>query len=325
MDISRLGEVVHKLFSGGLATSTLKSYRSCTNKYTQFCSRGGFSPFPVSEHVACLFMAFLHLEGLAGSSAKSYLAALSYTQIAIGLGDPKIAEWPKLGYVTRGFKKLAIAKQRPRLPITPPILRQLKKAWETMKDSFNGRMLWAAASVCFFGFLRTGEVVVPSRALYDAEVHLNIDDVKLNNRDKPSYLLVQIKSSKTDVFRKGSTVYLGVTGTELCPVAAIVNYMVLPRENSTTSAFFGFSDGQPLTRTRFVKELHTALAKVEILAAQFAGHSFRIGAATTAAACGVPDSLIQTLGRWESAVYTLYISTPPSVLCSVSRTLVRAQ
>ena len=186
-----------------------------------------------------------------------------------------------------------------------------------MEDSFNGRMLWATAYMCFFGFLRAGEVVVPSRALYDAEVHLNIDDVKLDNRDKPSYLLVQIKASKTDVFRKGSTVYLGVTGTELCPVAAIVNYMVLPRENSTTSAFFGFSDGQPLTRTRFVKELRTALAKVGINAAQFAGHSFIID-------CGVPDSLIQTLGRWEIAVYTLYIRTPPSVLCSVSRTLVRA-
>ena len=86
-------------------------------------------------------MAFIHQEGLAGSSAKFYLAVLRYTEIAIGLGDPKMAEWLKLGYVTRGFKKLAIAKQRPRLPITPPILRQLKRAWETMEDSFNGHML----------------------------------------------------------------------------------------------------------------------------------------------------------------------------------------
>ena len=228
LDISRLGEVVHKLFPGGSALSTLKSYRSCTNKYAQFCSSGGFSPFPVSEHVACLFMAFLHQEGLAGSSAKSYLAALRYTQISIGLGDPKMAEWPRLSYVIRGFKKLAAAKQRLRLPITPSILRQLKVVWEAMEDGFNGCMLWAAACMCFFGFLRTGEVVVPSQSQYDAEVHLSIDDVKLDSRIKPSYLIVQIKASKTDVFRKGNTVYLGITGTELCPVAAIVNYMVLP-------------------------------------------------------------------------------------------------
>ena len=112
---------------------------------------------------------------------KSYPVALWYTHIAIGLGNPKMAEWPKLSYVTRGFKKLAAAKQRPWLAITPSILRQLKRVWEAMEDSFNGCMLWAAACMCFFGLLRTGEVVVPSQGLYDAEVHLSIDDVKLDS------------------------------------------------------------------------------------------------------------------------------------------------
>ena len=33
---------------------------------------------------------------------------------------------------------------------------------------------------------------------------------------------VKIKVSKTDPFRKGVTIYLGRTGDDLCPVAAIV-------------------------------------------------------------------------------------------------------
>ena len=54
------------------------------------------------------------------------------------------------------------------------------------------------------------------------------------------------------------------------------------------------------------------------------GHSFQIGAATTAAACGLPESLIKTLGRWESSAYMLYIRTPQSTLCAVAQKLVRA-
>ena len=35
----------------------------------------------------------------------------------------------------------------------------------------------------------------------------------------------------------------------------------------------------------------------------FSSHSFRIGAVTVAARCGVPDHLIQALGRWSSNAY----------------------
>lgn len=49
----------------------------------------------------------------------------------------------------------------------------------------------------------------------------------------------------------------------------------------------------------------------------YSGHSFRIGAATAAAAADVPDHVIKMLGRWESLAYQLYVRTPRLALPSV--------
>ena len=321
-----MGHTVQELFSAGLAQSTVKSYRSCSNKYTKFCLDKGITPFPAEEKTVCCFIAALYVEGLAGSSVKSYLAAIRFLQIAMGLGEPHMSEWPRLSYVVRGFKKKASgSRARTRLPITPHILQQLKVVWGKRKDTKDTCMLWAASCLCFFSFLRMGEAVVPSNSSYDPEVHLSAGDVKVDNRENPSFVEVRIKASKTDVFRKGVTIYLGVTGVDICLVAAILSYMVQSKvmTKGTQRPFFCFSDGRPLTRERFVQELRVALSAGGIDASAYAGHSFRIGAATTAAACGLPESLIKMLGRWESTAYMLYIRTPRSTLCSVAQKLIQ--
>ena len=63
---------------------------------------------------------------------------------------------------------------------------------------------------------------------------------------------------------------------------------------------FAFQEGSLLSRSLLVMAVRSALEFQALDVRGFNGHSFRSGAVTTAAACGMEDSLIQSLGRWKS-------------------------
>ena len=279
------------------------------------------TPFPVTENSLSQFVAWLHIRSLASSTVKNYLAAVRHAQIALGLGDPNMGSMPQLEYVIRGMKRRSQAPTQTRLPITPEILKGMKQAWQQHPNSRDAAMLWAASTMCFFGFLRAGEVVTPGDGAFDPAVHLAYGDVRVSDHQDPQFIEVHIKASKTDPYRRGVKIYLGRASGELCPVAAVLGYMIC--RGARPGPFFTFSDGRYLTRERFVEAVRKALARAGHTSRHYAGHSFRIGAATTAAREGIQDSLIKTLGRWESTAYTLYIKTPREVLCGVAQTLVR--
>ena len=90
---------------------------------------------------------------------------------------------------------------------------------------------------------------------------------------------------------------------------------------SSAGALFRFGDGKVLSRPRFVERVRAALRLAGVDQAKYCSHSFRIGAATTAAAKGVEDCVIKTLGRWESAAYLRYVKIPREQLAGYSSTI----
>ena len=168
----------------------------------------------------------------------------------------------------------------------------------------------------FFGFLRCGEMTVPNDSAYDPTVHLNPEDIKVDHPSNPSVVQVRIKASKTDPFRKGVNLYLGKTGSSLCPVAAILSYLCV--RGTGPGPLFKYGDGRYLTRSRFVDSIRSVLQQAGIDQSLYCSHSFRIDAATTAAAKGIEDSLIQTLGRWQSSAYLRYVKLSRSQLAGIS-------
>ncbi len=229
---------------------------------------------------------------------------------------------PRLHYVLRGIRKAEASKAGPvreRRPITPDLLRKIRGVWNPRAEEHNILMLWAACCLAYFGFLRVGEFTVPTDEAFDASVHLSWGDVRVDSVAHPSRVEVRIKASKMDHFRQGVSVFLGKVASDICPVGALLAYIV--RRGATPGPFFRLEDGRPLTRQRLVAAVKDALEKAGVPPGKYNGHSFRIGAATTAAARGVEDSMIKTLGRWKSLAYLEYVKIARSQLASYTTRL----
>ena len=85
----------------------------------------------------------------------------------------------------------------------------------------------------------------------------------------------------------------------------------------TEVPLFTRADGSPLIRLWFVDRVKQTLSLTGIEALAYNSHSFHIGATTTAAAAGISDSLIKTLGRWSSSAYQIYIRIPREELATI--------
>ena len=126
-------------------------------------------------------------------------------------GPRELSSLPRLRLVQNGARRERAAAGQPptrrRLPITPAILRQMRPpaTRRPVTASYQETMLWAAATVCFFGFFRAGEITVPRSSAFDARVHLCWGDVAI--ADTGGVLRVFLKRSKTDQFGRGAEVF----------------------------------------------------------------------------------------------------------------------
>lgn len=302
----------------GIATSTEKTYSTAQRSFLSFCQDLNLSPLPATEDTLILYVTHL-AQTKVHSTIRTYLAGVRHLHIINGLGNPLEGKL-RLELVLKGINRVKPRQSCPRLPVTPTILEVIRQAL-LQNPGFNSTMLWAACCMGFFGFMRSGEFTVPSAAQFDPKRHLTTADLTLDSPSNPSTVAVTLRFSKTDQFGRGTIIYLGRTGRRICPVEAIHRYLAV-RPPSNIEPLFITDKGRPLTKLFFMEQITGALTRSGIDSSRFKGHSFRIGAATTAAACGLSEDLIKTLGRWSSSAYQTYIRIPPSELANISATLV---
>ena len=142
--------------------------------------------------------------------------------------------------------------------------------------------------MAFFGFLR---LELTCNSTFDPNHHLMNRDITFMPRSSPKYMLVRLKVSKTDSFRQGQTIVIGKTNSPLCPISAVVAHLNSRPSSLDSRPLFNHVSGAFLPRKKLRRETRLLISKGGLDSSQFAGQSFRIGAATTDALADLPPSL----------------------------------
>ena len=304
---------MRNLLYHSLAPNTRAAYKSGTNAFIEFCLQYcRFTPhhsiLPATEETLMLFASYLSLK-VSPPTIKVYLAAVRNLHMEAGFPHlfDNLMLLPRL---IRGIKRLYSHERRPRLPITPHILLRFKQ--HINLNWHDHHLLWSAMIVAFFGFLRSSELLALCKE----------DILILDKNTSPPTFGLHIRSSKTDPFRHTTVIRLPPTGDEaLCPARAVSYLINQPNLSGPHSPLLQWSSGAAMTRQSLNNSIKLLAHHSGLNETQFSTHSFRIGAATTASAAGVPDCLIRTLGRWSSDAYQGYIRTPVSTLDKVATSL----
>ena len=86
---------------------------------------------------------------------------------------------------------------------------------------------------------------------------------------------------------------IGSTGDDIYPINSLFAYS--SRRGNKPGLLFQWQESSPLTKSEVVSKVRSALLAANLLMSDFVDHSFRIGAATTAATVGLDDSTRQML------------------------------
>jgi len=271
------------LLRQGIRSSTARTYTSAQKRYLAFCDTFLLTALPATEELLLLYIAHLDRALLKGSSIRVYLAAVRSLHIEEGfkydLSDSQ--------RVKRTLRALTISAPPPKQkrPITSDILARMQGC---IPPGYNGGVLWAAMTLAFFGCLRAGELCVQSA--FDPKINLCLADVTYYTHMDSDYLCVRIKRSKTDSLNKGFQAVIGCTMSPVCSHCSMRRMLTvraashLPRDND--SPLFFLSSASPVTKAYLVTATRSILKELGLDAAQFGGHSYRAGAATSAALAG---------------------------------------
>jgi len=287
-----------------LRRNTKRTYSAHQRLFVQLCTGLRIDPRqPLSEQQLCLVIA-AYTRDHKVTTVGGFVSAL--VNLAQSLGHPELPRSALYDRFRTGLDNYHADTNvsNPKHSIT---LSDLCAFYPHMQVStFAGARDWCACLFAFFGLLRVNEYA--NGAPQTQHVQLQEWGVRLTIPfSKTSLVPTQVELVRRD--------------DQLCPAQAWERYHALMPLSGLSlpgdAVFITVSNNTiaPLTDREFI----TRIRAVIVLAfngtrdaADFAGHSFRRGGASAMQLAGVPDSVIQTHGRWQSDAYRVYFDVQHS-------------
>jgi len=155
-------------------------------------------------------------------------------------------------------------------------------------------------ATAFYAFLHIGEITATEQA---PEVIQLSQLTKLSNM---SGFIASVKLTFHQFkhhYNQSSISIIISHQAGVCPVRTLLSYCSVI--GSVPGPLFQHLNGVPVTRTEFNERLARVIKYCGLDSATYKGHSFRIIAASHAAASGYTQ--IRLLGRWQSDAFKRYI------------------
>jgi len=240
---------------------------------------------------------------------KLYLCGLKSYQLDLGIECMAFTD-PRLERTLQGIKRdHSETDRRQRTPLTHPYLLTILNTLG--HTSYDDVVLRAAFTLAFAGFLRVGEFTYQQTDLDTGNAFCNwfLTKSSIQLIAGGAHLELNLPASKTDPFRHGIQLTIAASHAAGCPVMAMKSLIQIDSHRPADAPLFCIESHQQLqfTREYVVQMLQELVIRGGLGPGAWNGHSFRRGEATWAAKVGIRDRQIQTLGRWRSDTYKLYI------------------
>lgn len=260
----------------------------------------------VSADNLALFIAHLAKCKYTASTVFTFISAISYVSWLSSFPDPTQCSTIKLAL--KGYSKLNPIVADSRLPITLPLLERIINAFSnTVSGDYHRKLMEAMCAMAFFAALRVEEINFHGGQSTRNVIQLNQISFLASTDGKTSAIKLTMRFFKHSNPTQPIEILLHKS-QPICPVATITEYLSV--RGQISGPLFCWPDHSPVRRSQFVDSLKGALSFCNLETDRYKTHSFRIGAASWAAAQGFSDSQIRRFGRWKSNTFLKYIRTP---------------